>query len=57
MPAERLAEIIKEANEARECGNTVLVAKMNKNKKFQKEQLSAEGYTDFKEFYVESLKD
>ena len=30
---------------------TSLVALMNKNKKFQKEQLSKEGYTEFKEFF------
>ena len=29
---------------------------MNKNKKFQKEQLAKEGYTEFKEFYKEILK-
>ena len=29
---------------------------MNKNKKFQKEQLAKDGYTEFKEFYKESLK-
>ena len=37
-------------------GDRVLVAQMNKNKKFQKEQLGREGYTEFKEFYKESLK-
>ena len=29
---------------------------MNKNKKFQKEQLTSEGYTEFKEFYQDSLQ-
>ena len=37
-------------------GVCVLVSQMNKNKKFQKEQLGNEGYTEFKEFYKESLK-
>jgi histidyl-tRNA synthetase len=37
--------------ELRQKGNVVLVSRMNKNKKFQKEQLSADGYTEFKEFY------
>ena len=40
----------------RKKGVQVLVAQMNKNKKFQKEQLGREGYTEFKEFYKESLK-
>ena len=34
----------------------VLVARMNKNKKFQKEQLNKEGYEEFVEFYKEELK-
>ena len=28
---------------------------MNKNKKFQKEQMEAEGYTVFEEFYINKL--
>ena len=42
--------------EARAQGQQVLVARMNKNKKFQKEQLTAEGYGEFLEFYKEALK-
>lgn len=45
--------VIKEAMEARAKGVTVLVSQMNKNKKFQKESLQKEGYTQFKEFYKE----
>ena len=37
-------------------GKIILVAQMNKNKKFQKEQLGKEGYSEFKEFYKEDLK-
>ena len=51
-----LAGVIREAMEARKNGVQVLVAQMNKNKKFQKEQLEKEGYTQFKEFYREGLK-
>lgn len=51
-----LAGVIREAMAERRNGVQVLVAQMNKNKKFQKEQLGKEGYTDFKEFYKESLK-
>lgn len=51
-----LAGVIREAMAERRNGAQVLVAQMNKNKKFQKEQLIKEGYTDFKEFYKESLK-
>ena len=51
-----LCDVIAQAQEARKDGTQVLVARMNKNKKFQKEQLEKEGYTEFKEFYKEALK-
>ena len=51
-----LKDILKEAVSLRENGNIVLVSKMNKNKKFQKEGLEKQGYTEFKEFYREALK-
>ena len=41
----------KEAEALRREGNTVLILKMAKNKKFQKEQLSGEGYTDIREIF------
>ena len=56
MNSARLAEVMKEAMQARKDGKEVLVAQMNKNKKFQKEQLGKEGYTEFKEFYKEEMK-
>lgn len=55
MPADRLCEIMREAQQAREKGEQVLVARMNKNKKFQKEQLTQEGYEEFREFYCNPL--
>ena len=51
-----LKNILKEAASLRNEGNIVLVSKMNKNKKFQKEGLEKQGYTEFKEFYKEALK-
>lgn len=53
LPNERYVEVIKEANEKRENGVNVLVVRMNKNKKFQKEQLTKEGYEEFKEFFAD----
>ena len=50
-PADKLADIMAEAKAARAAGQTVLVVRMNKNKKFQKEQLTADGYEEFKEFF------
>ena len=56
VDTKRLCEIIAKAQEERENGTQVLVARMNKNKKFQKEQLTAEGYGEFKEFYKDPLR-
>lgn len=50
-PAEKLVDVMKQAKEARGNGQQVLVVRMNKNKKFQKEQLSKEGYEEFVEFF------
>ena len=47
-----LCDIIAEAQEMRKDGTQVLVARMNKNKKFQKETLMAQGYEEFKEFFA-----
>lgn len=56
MDSCRLSQIMKQAMEERKNGVQVLVSMMNKNKKFQKEQLNKEGYTEFAEFYKEGLK-
>ncbi|RKM61281.1 histidine--tRNA ligase [Butyrivibrio sp. CB08] len=52
---ERLSEIILEAQKERASGKQVLVVRMNKNKKFQKQQLVDQGYENFKEFYLNPL--
>lgn len=56
VSGESLCRIIAQAQEERQSGAQVLVARMNKNKKFQKEQLTAEGYEEFKQFYKEGLR-
>ncbi|MCR5802508.1 MAG: histidine--tRNA ligase [Lachnospiraceae bacterium] len=53
---ERLSSIMAKAKEERSAGRSILVVRMNKNKKFQKEGLEAQGYTEFEEFYNEELK-
>lgn len=50
-PSDRLCEVIEKAQKAREEGEQILVVRMNKNKKFQKEKLAAEGYEEFEEFF------
>ena len=56
VKGEKLCEVIAQAQEERKSGMQVLVTRMNKNKKFQKEQLQAQGYENFKEFYKNPLK-
>ena len=56
MSGEALYKIIEEAQRVRSEGEDVLVVRMNKNKKFQKEQLTAQGFSDFKNFYNKPLE-
>ena len=50
-PADKLVDVMNQAKDARANGQQVLVVRMNKNKKFQKEQLKKEGYEEFVEFF------
>ena len=50
-PADKLVEVIGKAQAERAEGKQVLVVRMNKNKKFQKEKLTEEGYEEFEEFF------
>ena len=53
MPAEKLGRIIRKAGEKREAGETVNIVMMKKNKKFQKDQLTQEGYDSIVEFFAD----
>ncbi|MBQ6386599.1 MAG: histidine--tRNA ligase [Lachnospiraceae bacterium] len=55
MPEDRLAEIYREAMELRAAGRCVDISMMKKNRKFQKEQLTKEGYAEIRDFYVNAL--
>ena len=55
MSSEQMIAVLAEAKAEREAGVQVLVVQMNKNKKFQKEQLQKEGYDTFLEFYHHPL--
>lgn len=50
-PGEKLSEVIAQAQQERAVGRQVLVVRMNKNKKFQKEKLAAEGYHEINEYF------
>ena len=56
VESETLCQVIAQAQQERAKGTQVLVARMNKNKKFQKEQLMADGYENFREFYKNPLR-
>ncbi len=56
VEGQALQEVITKAQNARKEGSQVLMVRMNKNKKFQKKQLTEEGYEEFVEFYREALK-
>lgn len=56
IDSKRLSEIMIEAANLRKEGYQVLVSRMNKNKKFQRTSLEEQGYTEFKDFYREALK-
>jgi len=55
IKGDRLAEIISEAQKERAEGKQVLVVRMNKNKKFQKQNLTEQGYEEFRDFYDKPL--
>ncbi len=52
LDRERTAGALREAMRRRNEGETILLTHMNKNRKFQKESLSKEGYSEFVEFFV-----
>ena len=51
LEEETILEALAYAKELREKGNQVYLTNMKKNKKFPKEQLAEEGYTEFKEYF------
>jgi histidyl-tRNA synthetase len=55
MPGEKVMLVLAKAREDRQAGRQVLITYMKKNKKFQKEQLAGEGYTDVIECFRDSF--
>lgn len=50
---ERMKEVLVKAKEERDAGYKVSINIMKKNKKFQKEQLAKDGYTEIEEFFAD----
>ena len=55
MPKEGMLKVLAMAKTDREAGKQVLIVNMKKNKKFQKEQLQAEGYEEIIDCYADSV--
>lgn len=55
MPKEGILKVLAMAKADREAGKQVLIINMKKNKKFQKDQLVEEGYSDIQECYKDNI--
>ncbi len=56
MPKEGLLKVFRMAKKDRENGYQVMIVNMKKNKKFQKEQLTENGYKEIVECYADSIE-
>ena len=55
LPKEAVLKVLALAKADREAGRQVLIVNMKKNKKFQKEQLIEDGYTEIADCYADSV--
>ena len=55
LPKEAMLKVLALAKADREAGRQVLIVNMKKNKKFQKEQLIEDGYTEIADCYADSV--
>jgi len=55
MPQEGLLKVLAMAKADREAGKQVLIVNMKKNKKFQKDQLIEDGYTEIVDIYRDNI--
>lgn len=55
LPKESMLKVLALAKADREAGRQVLIVNMKKNKKFQKEQLIEDGYTEIADCYADSV--
>ena len=55
LPKETMLKVLALAKADREAGRQVLIVNMKKNKKFQKEQLIEDGYTEIADCYADSV--
>ena len=56
MTKEGLLKVMSLAKADRQAGKQVLIVNMKKNKKFQKEQLMEQGYTEIVDCYADNVE-
>ena len=56
IPTEGMLKVLELAKKDRESGKQVLIVNMKKNKKFQKEQLTEEGYQEIIDCYADKVE-
>ena len=56
MPKEGMLKVLQLAKKDRENGYQTMIANMKKNKKFQKEQMGSEGYTEIVDCYKDNYE-
>lgn len=56
LPKEGMLKVLELAKKDRESGKQVLIVNMKKNKKFQKEQLTEEGYQEIIDCYADKVE-
>ena len=56
LPTEGMLKVLELAKKDRESGKQVLIVNMKKNKKFQKEQLTEEGYQEIIDCYADKVE-
>ncbi len=56
LPKEGILKVLELAKKDRESGKQVLIVNMKKNKKFQKEQLTEEGYQEIIDCYADKVE-
>ncbi len=55
LPQKEVLKVLELAKQDRETGKQVLIVQMKKNKKFQKEQLAEDGYTEIIDCYPDKI--
>ena len=51
LPQEKMLSVLEQAKADRADGMQIMIVNMKKNKKFQKEQLAQQGYTEIEEIF------